>query len=83
MPTNESIAYNCHKLKCSGLICGCFSGDRIVRIKNEETVRPVTISHMNKLHQLFPDFDFSDADEDDDIFLAASEVANDSTQSSC
>ena len=77
MPTNESISYNCQKLKCSGLICGCFSRDRIVRIKNEDRVRPVIIFHMNKLHQLFPDFDFSDADD-----LAASEVANDSTQSS-
>ena len=37
---------------------------------------------MNKLHQLFPDFDFGGTDEDDDIFLYASQVANDSIQSS-
>ena len=35
-----------------------------------------------QLHQHFPDFDFGDADEDDDIFLNASQVANDSLQSS-
>ena len=35
---------------------------------------------MDKLHQLFPDFDSGDADEDDDNFLNASQVANDSTQ---
>ena len=32
-PMNESIAYNCRKLKCSGLIQGCFLRDCIVRIK--------------------------------------------------
>ena len=37
---------------------------------------------MDKLHQHFPDFDFGDTDEDDDIFLNASQVANDSLQSS-
>ena len=37
---------------------------------------------MDKLHQLFPDFGFGDKDEDDDIFLDASQVANDSAQSS-
>ena len=34
---------------------------------------------MDKHHQLFPDFDFGDADEDEDIFPDASQVANDST----
>ena len=78
---NEWIAYNYCKLKWNGLIHGCFSKDGIIRIKCEERARPVKIFHMDKL-QLFPDFDFDDADEDDDIFLDASQVANDSTQSS-
>ena len=43
-------------------------------------VKPMKIFH--KLHQLFPDFDFGDADKVDDICLDASQVANDSTQSS-
>ena len=37
---------------------------------------------MDKLHHPFRDFDFSDADEDDDIFLDASQIANASVQSS-
>ena len=91
-PMNESIAYNCCNLKRNGLIHGCFSRDGIIKIKCEERARPVMIFHMDKLHQLFPDFfgdgdtdfdfDFGDADEDDDIFLDASQVANNSIQSS-
>ena len=62
---NEWIAYNCHKLKRNGLINGCFSRNGIVRIKHEERVRQVKIFPMEKLHQLFPNFDFGDPDEDD------------------
>ena len=40
------------------------------------------IFHMDKLHGLFPDFDFGDADDKDDIFIDASPVVNDSVQSS-
>ena len=76
---NESTAYNCCKLNPNGLIYGCFSRDGIVRIKCEERAKPVNIFHMDKHHQLFPDFDFGDADEDEDIFPDASQVANDST----
>ena len=82
-PMNESIAYNCRKLKCSGLIHGCFPRDGIVRIKRQEKDRPVKIFHMDKLHGHFPDFDFGDAEDEDDIFLDASQVVNnDSMQSS-
>ena len=59
---NESIADNCCKLKHNRLIYGCFSRDGIIRIKREERARPVKIFHMDKLHQLFPDFDFGDVD---------------------
>ena len=62
-PMNESIAYNCRRLKCSGLIHGCFSRDDIVRIKCWEKDRPMKISHVDKLHGLFPDFDVGDADD--------------------
>lgn len=40
------------------------------------------ILHIDKLHKPFPGFDFGDADEDDVIFLDASQAANDSIQSS-
>ena len=79
---NESIACNFCKLKCNGLIHGYSSRNGVIRIKREERARPVKIFHMDKLHQLFPDFDFSDVDENDDIFLDTSQVTNDSTQSS-
>ena len=71
-PMNESVAYNCVMLKCNGLIHGCLSRDGIIRIKRDERARPVKIYHMEKLHQLFPDFDFGDVDGDDDIFLYTS-----------
>ena len=80
---NESITCNCRKLKSSGLIHGCFSRDGIVRIKRQEKDRPVKIFHVDKLHRLFSDFDFGDAEDGDDIFLDASQVVNnDSVQSS-
>ena len=79
---NESIARNCRMLKRNGLIHGCFSRDRIIRIKREERARPVKIFHIEKLHQLLPDFEFGDADEHENIFLDTFKVANDSTQSS-
>ena len=34
--------------------------------------------HMDKLHQLIPDFGFGIVDEDDHIFLDSSQVAHDS-----
>ena len=74
----ESIAYNCRKLKRNELIHSCFSRGGIIRIKQEERARPVKIFHMEKLHQFFPDFDFGDADEGDDIFLNVSAIASDS-----
>ena len=79
---NESIAYNCRKLKRNGLIYGCFSKDGTVRIKREERARVVKVFHRDKLHQLLPDFDFGDTYEDDDIFLDVSQAAKNSTQSS-
>ena len=79
---NESIAYRCRKLRCSGLIHGCLSRDGIVRIKCKEKNRPAKIFYMDKLHGLFPDFDFGDVEDEDDILLDASQVVNnDSVQS--
>ena len=79
---NESTAYNSRKLKCSGLIHGCFSKDGIDRIKHQAKDRPVKIFHIDTLHGFFPDFDFGDANDKDDIFLDASKVVTDSVQSS-
>ena len=69
-------------LNCNGLIHGCFSRDGIIRMKHEERARPLKIFHMDKLHILFPNFDFGNTDEDDDTFLDSSQAVNDSNQSS-
>ena len=70
-------------MKRSSLIHGCLSRDGIARIKHREKDRPVKIFHMDKLNGLFPDFDFDDNEDEDDIFLDASQVMNnDSVQSS-
>ena len=71
-PMNKSIAYKCGNLKRNEFIHGCFSRDEMIRIKREERARLVKIFHLDKFHQLFPDFDFDDRDEDDDIFTDAS-----------
>ena len=74
---SDSIAYNCCKLKHNGLTHDCFSRDDIIRIKAKDRARAVKIFHLDKLHQPFPNFDLGNADEDDDIFLNAFQVAND------
>lgn len=38
--------------------------------------------HIDKLNQLFPDFEFGDVDEDGDYFLDTSQVAYDLVQPS-
>ena len=81
-PMDESLTYNCRKLKCSGLTHDCFSRDGIVKIKRRKKDRPMKIFHMDKLHGLFPDFDFGDAFDKNDIFLDPSQVVNDSVQPS-
>lgn len=67
---NESNAYSCRKLKCSGLIHGCFSRDDTVRIKRQGKDRPVKIFHMDENKGMGKG-----------IFLVASQVVNNSVQS--
>ena len=59
-----------------------FSRDGTIRIKHEERARSLKIFRIDKLYQYFADFEFGDADEDEDIFQDASQVANDYVQSS-
>ena len=77
---NESVTYNCQKLKHNGLIHNCFSRGGVIRTKREKSARPGKIFYMDELHQLFPDF--GDEDENDDTFQDYSQVTNDSAQSS-
>ena len=63
-PMNESIAFNCRKLKRSGLIHACYSRNGNVYIKENETSRPFKVFHLGKLISLFPDH-FQNNDEND------------------
>lgn len=56
--------------------------DGIISIKWEETARPVKIFYTDKLCQIFPEIDFGDTVEDDNIFLDVSQAATGSVQSS-
>ena len=63
-PMNETIAYNCRKLKRSCLIHACYSRNGIVCIKENETSRPIKLFHLVKLISFFPDH-FQNNDEND------------------
>ena len=54
-PMNETIAFNCRKLKHSGLIHACYSRNGIVYIKANETSRTINVFHLGKLISFFPD----------------------------
>ena len=45
-PMNETIAFNCRKLKHSGLIHACYSRNGNVYIKENETSRPFKVFHL-------------------------------------
>ena len=71
-PTNESIAFNCTKLKHKELIHSCYSRNGIINIKVTDKSGPIKIFHMERLLNLFWDFDFEagemyvDASQDTD-----------------
>ena len=80
-PMNETIAYNCRKLKHSGLIHACYSRNGIVYIKENETSKPIKVFHLDKLISLFPDH-FPNNDENDQYHDVSTIDANSSLQSS-
>ena len=81
-PWMRQLPITTDKFKRNRHIQSCFSRDGIVRIKCEERAAgSVKIFQMGQLHQLFPSFDVGDAEEGDNIFLDACQVANDSIQS--
>ena len=79
-PMNETIAYNCRKLKRGGLIHACYSRNGIVYIKENETSRPIRVFHLDKLISLFPEH-FRNNDENDQYHDLSGD-ANSSLQSS-
>ena len=40
---NESIAFNCRKLKRSNIIRACYTGEKILHIKQEKSSKPFKI----------------------------------------
>ena len=53
--TNETITYNCRKLKRSGLIDDCYSQNNVFHIKANETARPIKVFNLDKPFSVFPD----------------------------
>ena len=64
IPVNESIAFNCRKLK-SNIIHTCYTREGIVHIIQEESSKPFKILHISKLYEIFPDFIFVDDEKGD------------------
>ena len=62
---NKSITLNCRKPKRSNIIHTCYTRERIVHIKQEQSSKPFTIFHISKLHKFFPDFGFADDEKGD------------------
>ena len=67
---NESIAFNCRKLKTSNIIHTCYTREGIVHIKQEESSKPFKIFHITTFYELFPNFVFVD-DEKGDVNTSA------------
>ena len=76
-PMNESIAFSCRKLKRKELIHSCYNRNGIINIKMTDKSRPIKIFHMERLVNLFSDFDF----EAGDMYLDASQDTDTSVYS--
>ena len=76
-PMNESIAFNCRKLERKELIHSCYSRNGIINIKMTDKSRPIKIFHMERLVNLFSDFDF----EAGEMYLDASQDIDTSVHS--
>ena len=76
-PMNESITFNCRKLKHKELIHSCYSRNGIINIKMTDKSRPIKIFHMERLVNLFSDFDF----EAGEMYLDPSQDTNTSVHS--
>ena len=64
-PMNESIAFNCRKLKRSNITHTCYTREGIVHIKQEEGSKPFKNFYISKLYELFPDIVFVDDEKVD------------------
>ena len=62
---NESIAFNCRKLKRSNIIHACYTREGIVHIKQEESSKPFKIFYISKLYKLYLDLVFVEDEKGD------------------
>ena len=76
-PMNESIAFNCRKLKRKELIYSCYSRKGMINIKMTDKSRPVKVFHMERPVNFFSDFDF----ETGEMYLDASQDTDTSVHS--
>ena len=77
---NETIAFNCRKLKHSGPTHACYSRNGNVYIKKNERSRSFKVFHLGKSISLFLDH-FQNNDENDQYHDVSVDV-NSSLQSS-
>ena len=59
-PMNESIAFNCRKLKRSNITHAYYIRTGIVHSKQEESSKLFKMFHISNLYEFFPDFVFVD-----------------------
>ena len=55
---NESIAFNCRKLKRNNIIHACYTREEIVHIEQEESSKPFKMFPISKMYEFFPDYVF-------------------------
>ena len=55
---NESIAFNCIKLKLKELIHSCYSRNGVLNFRMADKSLSFKMFHMERLVDLFSDFDF-------------------------
>ena len=60
---NESVANNCKKPRWAKIVDSCHSRYGIICIKNAANNKPEKLHHMKKCRNLFPDFVFSNDEE--------------------
>ena len=78
-PANESIAYNCRKLRRTKINDSCCSRDGIICTKSTANSKLHKIHHVKELRDLFPEFGFSNNEEN--IPHAEHDVVNVSSNS--
>ena len=61
-PMNEPIAFNYRKLKRKDLNCSSCNKNGVINIRITAKSQPVKIFHIERLNNLFSDFDFKDGE---------------------